>query len=262
MTQQPIELGICVTPEQAALVAADYDYLELALSTTLDPLVDDEAFAPTLASLMNLPLPARACNNFVNPRVRLVGPDVDWNLVETYISRGFRRAEALGIELIVFGSGGARMVPEGTSREEAWLQLVGFCQHCSDHAYPGLVIAIEPLNQGECNIINTYEEGVALAHEVDRPNVRVLADIYHFEVESESVDSIREGAEMLAHVHLADSGRLYPGSGSYPLRQWFALLHELGYGQRASVECNWGADFAAEARAAAEFLRPLARGEV
>ncbi len=261
MTQQSIELGICVTPEQAPLVAAHYDYLELALSTALDPLVDDATFASTMASLMNLPLPVRACNNFVNPRVRLVGPEVDWHLIERYIRRGFARAEALGVELIVFGSGGARMVPEGTSREEAWLQLVSFCQHCSDHAYPGLVLAIEPLNQGECNIINSYEEGVALARDVDRTNVQVLADIYHFEVESEPVEDISEGSELLAHVHLADSGRLYPGSGSYPLREWFELLHELGYDQRASVECTWGDDFAAEAQAAAEFLRPLTRGE-
>ena len=102
---------------------------------------------------------------------------------------------------------------------------------------------------------------MALARDVDRPNVRVLADIYHFEVESEPVEAMRQGADILAHVHLADSGRLYPGSGTYPLRPWFALLHEMGYAQRASVECTWGADFASEARAAAEFLRPLARGK-
>jgi sugar phosphate isomerase/epimerase len=257
---QTIALGICTTPERAALVAPYYDYIELSLSTTLDPLQDDEAFAPTLDALQRLPLPARACNNFVNPQVKLVGPEVDWAQVEQYVERGFARAQALGIERIVFGSGGARQVPEGYSREAAWEQLIRFCQLCSERAYPGLVLAIEPLNRGECNILNSYGEGVALARDVNRPNVLVLADIYHFEVESEPVEAIRPGADLLAHVHLADSGRLYPGSGSYPLREWFALLHELGYNQRASVECTWGEDFAAEARAAAEFLRPLAQG--
>jgi sugar phosphate isomerase/epimerase len=259
---QPIAIGICTTPERAPLVAPYYDYIELSLSTVLDPLQDDETFAPALEALHKLPLPARACNNFVNPRVKLVGPDVDWGLVESYVERGFRRAQALGIERIVFGSGGARMVPEGYSRETAWEQLVRFCRLCAERAYAGLTLAIEPLNRGECNILNSYGEGVALARDVDRPNIRVLADIYHFEVESEPVEAIRPGADVLAHVHLADSGRLYPGSGSYPLRAWFALLHELGYDQRASVECTWGEDFAAEAQAAAAFLRPLARGEV
>ncbi len=258
---QPIEIGICTTPKRASLVAPYYDYVELSVAGALDPLQDDVAFAPTLAALRELPLPVRACNSFVSPQVRLVGPEVDWALVERYVERSFARAQTLGVERIVFGSGGARQVPEGFGREEAWEQLIRFCQLCSERAYPGLILAIEPLNRSECNILNSYTEGVALARDVDRPNVRVLADIYHFEMESEPLDSIRAGADMLAHVHLADSGRRHPGSGSYPLPAWFALLHELGYRQRASVECGWGEDFVAEARATAEFLRPLAQGE-
>lgn len=259
---QPIALGICTAPEQASVVAPYYDYIELSLSTVLDPLQDDAAFAPRLAALKTLALPARACNNFVNPQVKLVGPAVDWDQVESYLERGFGRAQALGVERIVFGSGGARRVPEGVSYESAWAQLVRFCRLASDLAYPGLILVIEPLNRRECNILNSYTEGVALARDVDRANIRVLADIYHFEVESEPVEAILQGSDLLAHVHLADSGRLYPGSGAYPLRRWFDLLHQLGYAQRASVECTWGSDFAAEARAAAEFLRPLASAGV
>ena len=252
-----IELGICASPEQAAVVAPHYDYIELSLSTVLDPLQDDEQFAPTMAQLTELPLPARACNNFVNPQVKLVGPDVDWEAVAQYVQRGFARAEALGIERIVFGSGGARMVPEGFSREKAWQQLIRFCRLCAEQAYPTLVVAIEPLNRGECNILNSFTEGVALAHDVDREQIQVLADIYHFEVEAEPLEHIRAGASVLAHVHLADSGRLHPGTGSYPLRELFALLHELDYTQRASVECSWGDDYAAQVREAVAFLRPL-----
>jgi sugar phosphate isomerase/epimerase len=254
---QSIALGICASPEQAEAIASSYDYIELSFSTVLNPLQDDTAFSEQAARLADLPLPARACNNFVASQVRLVGPEVDANQVAQYLDRGFRRAEALGIERIVFGSGGARHVPEGFAREVAWEQLVHFCRLCSERAYPGLVIAIEPLNRGESNIITSFGEGVALTRDVDRPNVGVLADIYHMEVESEPVDVIRQGADVLAHVHLADTGRLYPGSGSYPLRELFAVLHEIGYGQRASVECRWGEDFAGEAKAAAAFLRTL-----
>jgi sugar phosphate isomerase/epimerase len=252
-----IALGICAAPEQAATIAPYYDYIELSFSTVLNPLVDDTAFAEQKARLADLPLPARACNNFVAAQVRLVGPAVDEDQVKRYVERGFARAQALGIERVVFGSGGARAVPEGYSREAAWEQLVSFCLLCSERAYPGLVVAIEPLNRGECNIITSFGEGVALARNVDRPNIQVLADIYHLEVESEPVSAIREDAGRLAHVHLADSGRLYPGSGTYPLRELFATLHELGYSGRASVECRWGEDFASESRRAAEFLRTL-----
>lgn len=252
-----IALGACVSPEQASVVAPFYDYLEVSVMGALDPLVDDEAFAPRLEMLQRLPLPVRACNSFVNPQVKLVGPEVHWETITLYVERAFRRAQALGVERIVFGSGGARNVPEGFPRERAWHQLIQFCRLCSDIAYPGLVLVIEPLNRGETNIVNSYAEAVALAQDVDRPNVRALADIYHFQVEGEPLDTIRQGTAWLAHVHLADSERRYPGSGTYPLKELFALLHEIGYSQAASVECRWGENLAYEARAAAEFLRPL-----
>ena len=168
----PIALGICASPEQAEAIASSYDYVELSFSTVLNPLQDDAAFAERLTQLKDLPLPARACNNFVASQVKVVGPAVDQDQVRQYLDRGFARAQALGIERIVFGSGGARAVPEGYLREAAWDQLVAFCHLCADRAYPGLVIAIEPLNRGECNIITTFSEGVALARDVNRPNVR------------------------------------------------------------------------------------------
>lgn len=252
-----IALGICAAPDQAAAIASSYDYIELSFSTVLTPLVDDQAFEKQMAVLKDLPLPARACNNFVASQVKVVGPSVDHDQVMRYVDTGFARAEALGIERIVFGSGGARAVPEGYSREAAWDQLVAFCRLCSERAYPGLVIAIEPLNRGECNIITSFGEGVELTRAVSRPNVGVLADIYHLEVESEPVSVIHAGADVLAHVHLADSGRLYPGSGTYPLRELFDVLHAHNYTGRASVECRWGDDFVGEATRAAEFLRSL-----
>jgi len=252
-----IALGICADPGQASDIADNYDYIELSFSTVISPLVEDSAFAEQMAMLKDLPLPARACNNFVAANVKVVGPDVDQDLVTRYVETGFARAEALGIERVVFGSGGARRVPEGFSRQAAWEQLVAFCRLCAERAYPGLVIAIEPLNRGECNIITSFGEGLRLARDVAAPSVGILADIYHLEVESEPVTVISEGADILSHVHLADSGRLYPGSGSYPLRELFALLHGHGYTGRASVECRWGEDFGHEASLAAAFLRPL-----
>ena len=123
-----IELGICADPGQANDVADKYDYIELSFSTVLSPLVEDSAFAEQLARLKDLPLPARACNNFVAANVKVVGPDIDQDLVTRYVETGFARAEALGIERVVFGSGGARRVPEGFSRQAAWEQLVAFCR--------------------------------------------------------------------------------------------------------------------------------------
>jgi sugar phosphate isomerase/epimerase len=84
--------------------------------------------------------------------------------------------------------------------------------------------------------------------------VKVLADLYHIVVESEPISNVVAAEAMLAHVHVADTGRRYPGSGSYPYPELFAALRAIGYDQRVSVECRWE-DLAAESKAALAFLR-------
>jgi sugar phosphate isomerase/epimerase len=253
-----IAIGMCLALERVPALAPGYDYLELAVSTALSPLEDDAAFEPRGAALQALRPRVRAFNVFSPRELRLTGDAVDWRLVETYVERALRRAGDLGGDVVVVGSGASRSVPEGFSRAIAWGQLVRFFNLCADHAARnGLTVAIEPLNKAESNILNTYPEAVRLARDVARDEVRVLADIYHFMQDGESLDDILEGPEWLAHVHLADTGRLWPGSGSYPLDRLFAILREVGYAGKASIECSWGDDFADESARALRFLRAL-----
>lgn len=253
-----LRLGICAGPERTPLVAGVYDYIELPTSA-LSPLEEDEAFAPRMEMLKALSLPVRALNVFIPREIKLVGEAVDRDLIERYVNTAIRRAGALGVETIVFGSGGARQVPEGFPREKAWAQLVDFLHLCAEQAREyGITLAIEPLNKKESNILNTYLEGVALAREVDLPEVRVLADLYHFMEDGEPLEDIAQAPEWLCHVHVADSDRRHPGTGIYPLPELFALLRQVGYQGKVSVECRWGEDFAQEAREAAAFLRSLA----
>jgi len=255
---ESICIGICISPDRLPDLAPGYDYVELGVSSALKPLEDDAAFQPELEKLSALSLPVRAFNLFVPSQVRLTGPDVDWDQVRLYVDRAAKRVEALGGETIVFGSGGARRVPEGYSRAKAWGQLVRFCNHVADSLQDtDITLAIEPLNSNESNILNTYSESVQLARDVDRDKIRVLADIYHFVVEEEPLDDIAEGAEWLEHVHLADSGRRNPGSGAYPLKRWFDILHDINYTGKASVECRWGEDFTKETADSLAFLRDL-----
>jgi sugar phosphate isomerase/epimerase len=253
-----MELGICIQSEQAAMVAPYYDYAELQVGSLLTQ-SDDETVAGVLSDLAHLSLPVRAFNVFVPRHIRLVGDDVEWTLVRRYVDTSVRRAAAVGGRLIVFGSGAARAVPDGFLRARAWAQLVRFLTMAADVAEPlGVTLAIEPLNSTESNIVNTYSEGVQLARDVDRLGVRVLADLFHIVQENEPIDDILLAPEWLAHVHLADTGRMHPGSGVYPLREFFGVLRLAGYRGAASVECRWGDDLVGEARASAEFLRALA----
>jgi len=255
---EPIPIGICLSPDKVPALAPGYDYLELSVSASLMALEADDIYATRWAELENLRPRIRAFNCFVPGEVKLVGPTVDWEQVEIYVERALRRAANLGGDVVVFGSGGARAIPERYPRALAWGQLVRFLNLCADQAaIHDVTIAIEPLNQAECNIINTYLEGVQLAKDVARAEVRVLADIYHFMMEAEPLQDIEKEPDWLAHVHLADTGRLWPGSGSYPLERLFAILKEVGYQGRASVECGWGDDYTGETARSLRFLRSL-----
>jgi sugar phosphate isomerase/epimerase len=253
-----IRIGMCLGLDQVAKLAPGYDYVELGVSGTLIPLQDDEAYAPTADRLQALTSPVRAFNLFLPGSLKITGPEVDWETVLAYCQRAMQRASQAGANVIVVGSGGARRVPEGYSHALAWGQLVRFFgiagQEAAKH---DITIAIEPLNTHECNIINSYLEGVQLAKDVDHKAVCVLADIYHFMMDAEPIDDILKGPDWLAHVHLADTGRRFPGSGTYPLPRLFDILKEIGYTGMASVECAWGDDYTDESARALHYLRGL-----
>ncbi|MCJ7831372.1 MAG: sugar phosphate isomerase/epimerase, partial [Dehalococcoidia bacterium] len=95
---------------------------------------------------------------------------------------------------------------------------------------------------------------VALAERVNRPEIGVLADFYHLEVEKEPFEHITQAGRHVIHVHVADTGRLYPGSGSYDYPGFWRAVRGAGYDGRVAIECNWR-DFPTEAGPAMRFLR-------
>ena len=48
----------------------------------------------------------------------------------------------------------------------------------------GVLIVAEPLNRGECNIINTVAEAMEYVQAVNHPNFNCLVDSYHLWLES------------------------------------------------------------------------------
>lgn len=252
-------LGVSATPDCVSQLVGFYDFIEPPGSRVLMGLEDDETYnSQQRPALSNSPLPVRAFNVLFPSELKLVGDQVDWERVERYLERVVTRATDLGAKILVFGSGGARSIPAGFSAATAWGQLVRVLLLGARYAdSTGIVFAIEALRRAESNVINNFAEALQLARDVDRPSVRVLADIFHFVEEDEPLADIREGRDWLVHVHLAGEERRYPGYGTYPLQELFDLLAELDYQGAVSIECNWGQDQQAEALYAAGYLDAL-----
>ena len=252
-----MRFGCCAGAESAGqLAAAGFDYIELALAPIAAlPQAEFDALAGRLAGAQ---INVEAFNIFFPGTLRLTGDNADLAAAETYAAGAFARVARLGGKTIVFGSGGARRVPEGFPMDKAFGQLVEMLRRIAPlAAQHGITIAIEPLNRGECNIINSVAEGLALTRAVDRPAIRLLADYYHMAVEHEAPAILLEAAPYLQHVHFAKpEDRSFPAAVEEAWLPFYAHLKAAKYDLRLSIEGRTS-DLAADATRALPVLRQL-----
>jgi D-psicose/D-tagatose/L-ribulose 3-epimerase len=256
-----MRIGCCIeataTERIEQLARMGYDYVELYLAP-LAALPEDE-FLAVVDRLGKTGMPCEACCIFYPRTVRLTGPDVDWAQVEEYDRRAIARAARLGAKVIVFGSSGAKNVPEGFPYDRAWKQIVRSMQIAAPIAAEhGITIVIEPLNQKEANIVLTGAEGLKLAREIDRPSVQLLIDYYHMALENESPDILLEARDAIRHTHIATvPARTYPVAVEPGYLPFFANLKAIGYQGRVSIEAKTE-NFEEDAAAALAVLKRLA----
>jgi len=252
-----MRFGCCAGLDKAKVIQdAGYDYIELTVGA-VKPESPDTEFDEVREQVAELNIAPEAWNCLLPGDLKVTGPEVDKYRVERYLRTAFERIDELGGEVVVFGSGGARKVPEGFPLDEARNQIIEFvCLAGKVAGTYGITIAIEPLNAKESNIINSVAEGVQIVRAADHPFVKVLADLYHIQEEHETLEDVIDAGSELVHTHTADTGRAYPGSGSYPHWEFFETLRTIGYNDRMSVECRFG-DFNAECRKALDFLRGI-----
>lgn len=252
-----MRFGCCVTLDNAQAVQdAGYDYIELPVKTVRAESPDTE-FEPVHDIVKDLEIVPEVWNRLLPDDMKITGPEVDLYRVERYLRTAFHRIEELGGEVVVLGSGPARMVPDGFDMDEACDQMEEFVALAGQIAVSrGITLAVEPLRTQETNIINTLRDGLKLIREVDHPFVKLTADLYHIQENSEDMADVVAAGVEIVHTHVADTGRSYPGVGSYPIREFFEALRSIGYNDRMSVECMWN-EFDIEIRKALDFLRQI-----
>lgn len=238
------------------LAETGFDYAELPLAEMAA--LSENEFRTLRERLGRTGLKCEVCNNFFPRNIRLTGEEADMQKILSYVHHALGRAQALGVEYVVFGSGPAKNVPEGFPMEEGYEQVVKLLQRIDPIAGRyGITIVIEPLRRAECNLINTFEEGCRLAERVNGSHVKVLVDYYHMMVEQEPLENIeRDGAAYLRHVHFANpEGRVYPKERTESdYEGFFEVLKKAGYNGRISCEA-YSDHFKKDALEALKFLK-------
>ena len=188
--------------------------------------------------------------NHPDPSVR--GMTVD------YMKELTRFCGDIGGGVMVVGSPKQRNVVEGIDFATAWdLAKDTFQQILPVAEDKGVTLCIEPLSTAETDFINTAEDAMRMAREVDHPNLKIILDVKAMSSEGKDLPEIIRSAEgMVGHVHANDANRRGPGFGDTDFVPIAAALREIEYDGYVSVEVfDYSPDPKTIASRSIEYLR-------
>ncbi|MDD6276155.1 MAG: sugar phosphate isomerase/epimerase [Clostridia bacterium] len=181
--------------------------------------------------------PFEAANCMIPGSIRVVGDEVDYDRIDEYLEKAFDTAHYLGVEQVIFGSSGARNIPDGYDRDKAYAQLKIYLK---DHVAPlcdkyDMYCAIENLSYSESNVFNTLEESYKMVEACGSDRIKALVDFYHFGRNNDSTEWLYRCKDIISHIHTASvlNDRFFPAPGDgedYSVQ--VNLLRDIGYDRR------------------------------
>ncbi len=101
----------------------------------------------------------------------------------------------------------------------------------------GVTYCVEAVNRFETCLINTAAEALAYVAEIDSPNIGVLLDTYHMNIEENNIgDAIRLVGDKLTSFHTGENNRTAPGRGHLDWDEIFGALADINYKNRIVSE--------------------------
>jgi len=115
--------------------------------------------------------------------------------------------------------------------EEEWKWAVESIREGGEYANSiGVKLCIEAWNRYETYFVNRIEQCLKLMQAVDLPNVGVMGDTFHMNIDEASIpDALRLAGKDLIHVHIADSNRAAPGKGHTDFIPILKALKDIQY---------------------------------
>lgn len=133
--------------------------------------------------------------------------------------------------------GKARMVPPKQRKKEWDLAVSNLHKVCEMAGPRGLSIALEPLNRFESDLVNTAEDVVRMAQDIDHPSARVMLDSFHMTIEERDIEqAILTTGDKLIHVQVSENYRGTPGTGLTPWEAFRSGIEKVGYRGVISIE--------------------------
>lgn len=252
-----LPLGVCTSYDKATLLQnLGYAFVEEGVGRFLIPEAGDAQYKKNFETFQKTKFPLRSYVSFIPGGIKSVGPTPNHEAILARADLAFERAKACGSPYVVFGSSASRNIPDGFDRPTAQQQHIEVSKKMALLAEKhGITIALEPLNRGETNFINSLAEGVEIIEAVNHPRFRLLCDIYHMARENEGPDQIIKYGKYIVHTHIAEKqNRTAPGVAGDDFKEYFRALRKIKFKGAMSLECRWK-DFDKEVTTAIEVLK-------
>jgi len=103
----------------------------------------------------------------------------------------------------------------------------------------GLWFVIEFACRQNAELVNTMDDALRMLDEVACANVLVMADTFHIYTENCPLgETVTRAGKRLGYIHLADSDRLTPGTGSINFKEVVSALKQMRYKGYIVMEFN------------------------
>lgn len=101
----------------------------------------------------------------------------------------------------------------------------------------GVTVCVEAVNRFESPLLNTAKEALRYVEMADSPNIGILLDTYHMNIEEDDIGAaIRLVGDKLTHFHTGENNRNIPGRGHLDWDGIFGALADIGYKNRIVSE--------------------------
>ena len=169
----------------------------------------------------------------VNPDPKLRQAAVD--LLKSSIDK----TRDIGADVLVgpIQQGLGRFTGAGPTEDE-WKRSAEVIREAAAHAATMHIdLAVEPLNRFEMFLFNTVAKSAEFCRDVNMPNVGILADTHHSNIEEQHTGRAwKRASEQIFHVHISENHRGVPGQGRAVTPDVFRALRTSGYDRWLTIE--------------------------
>lgn len=218
-----------------ALAKAGFDGVEVPVFN-----LDVPHYAELRKKLDDIGMGSTIVTVMPGPQADFISPDpASRSGALDHLRRAIDCAHALGADVVAgpFYQPLGQFSGEPPTEEEKDRVAEGHRRAAEHAAGAGVMLAMEALNRFECYLFNTMADGVAHVRRVDHPNLRMMYDTFHVNIEEKDpLGAIDEFHPWIAHVHISENDRGTPGRGHTPIPESIRKIRAHGYDGWFTIE--------------------------